>query len=157
MVDGVLAASTNRRQYEGKVTWFMLVTCLVAAMGGLLFGYEIGITEGVASMEPFQVKFFHSDHYKQMKDESWKESQYFEYDDEFLFFMLFTLPFYFPAIISAFHASTNTRMFGRKASMDIGGFLFLVGSLLCGFAVNIDMLFVGRALLGMGVGYCNQV
>lgn len=32
------------RQYEGGVTAFVIVTCLVAAMGGLLFGYDLGIS-----------------------------------------------------------------------------------------------------------------
>lgn len=30
--------------YEGRVTPFVLVTCLVAATGGLIFGYDIGIS-----------------------------------------------------------------------------------------------------------------
>ena len=57
MAGGVLVASTNGRQYEGKVIMFVLVTCLVAAMGGLLFGYDLGITGGVTSMEPFLNNF----------------------------------------------------------------------------------------------------
>lgn len=32
------------RNYEGGVTVFVIVTCLVAAMGGLLFGYDLGIS-----------------------------------------------------------------------------------------------------------------
>lgn len=30
--------------YEGRVTVFVVITCMVAAMGGLLFGYDIGIS-----------------------------------------------------------------------------------------------------------------
>jgi len=30
--------------YEGRVTAFVMITCIVAAMGGLLFGYDIGIS-----------------------------------------------------------------------------------------------------------------
>ena len=48
-------------------------------------------------------------------------------------------------------------MLGRKASMLIGGLFFLVGSLLNGFAMNIEMLIIGRLFLGIGVGFCNQV
>lgn len=29
---------------EGRVTAFVMITCIVAAMGGLLFGYDIGIS-----------------------------------------------------------------------------------------------------------------
>jgi MFS transporter, SP family, sugar:H+ symporter len=153
MVGGVLAASTNGRQYEGKVTSFMLVTCLVAAMGGLLFGYKLGITGGVVSMEPFLAKFFSDD--TRMKDELRKDGQYLKYD--YVYYLSFTFPFYFAAIMNAFKASTNTRMFGRKATMHEGGIIFLVGSLLNGLAFNSFMLFIGQMMLGMGVGFCNQV
>lgn len=30
--------------YDGEVTSFVVVTCLVAATGGLIFGYDIGIS-----------------------------------------------------------------------------------------------------------------
>ena len=32
------------KKYEGGVTCFVIITCLVAAMGGLIFGYDIGIS-----------------------------------------------------------------------------------------------------------------
>lgn len=43
MAGGGIATNTTK-QYEGRVTAFVLVTCIVAAMGGLLFGYDIGIS-----------------------------------------------------------------------------------------------------------------
>lgn len=33
-----------KKQYAGKVTGFVLVTCIVAAMGGLIFGYDLGVS-----------------------------------------------------------------------------------------------------------------
>ena len=32
------------REYPGNLTPYVLVTCIVAAMGGLIFGYDIGIS-----------------------------------------------------------------------------------------------------------------
>lgn len=32
------------KEYPGKLTPFVTVTCIVAAMGGLIFGYDIGIS-----------------------------------------------------------------------------------------------------------------
>lgn len=154
MADRAFVAVENGRQYEGKVTTFVLVTCFVAAMGGLLFGYDLGITRGVTSMEPFLIRFFPSV-YQQMKDEIGNESEYCKFDNELL--TLFTSSLYLAALIASFFASTTTRMLGRKTSMFIGGLFFLVGALLNGFAINIEMLIIGRLLLGFGVGYCNQV
>ncbi|KAJ1400140.1 Sugar/inositol transporter [Sesbania bispinosa] len=153
MAGGSFVDSGNTKQFDGKVTVFVLVTCFVAAMGGLLFGYDLGITGGVTSMEPFLVKFFPSV-YKQMKDESSHESQYCKFDNELL--TLFTSSLYLAALVASFFASTTTRMLGRKTSMFLGGLFFLVGALLNGFAVNVEMLIIGRLLLGFGVGYCNQ-
>ncbi|XP_040372211.1 sugar transport protein 10 isoform X3 [Rosa chinensis] len=48
IIDGV-------RQDEGIITNYMLVACMVAAMGGLIFGYDSG---GVASREFFLKNFF---------------------------------------------------------------------------------------------------
>jgi MFS family permease len=155
MAAGGFVASKNGKQFEGEVTMFVLVTCLVAAMGGLLFGYDLGITGGVTSMEPFLVKFFPSV-YKQMKDETGHdESQYCKFNNELL--TLFTSSLYLAALVASFFASITTRKLGRKASMFAGGMFFLVGALLNGFAINIEMLIIGRMLLGFGVGYCNQV
>ncbi|CAJ1948774.1 unnamed protein product [Sphenostylis stenocarpa] len=47
-------------------------------------------------------------------------------------------------------------MTGCKILMFIGGLFFLVGALLNAFAINIEVLIIGRLLLGFGVGYCNQ-
>ncbi|CAJ1948548.1 unnamed protein product [Sphenostylis stenocarpa] len=153
MAGGALVTLENGRQYEGKITTFVLVTCFVAAMGGLLFGYDLGITGGVTSMEPFLIKFFPSV-YKQMQDESNHESQYCKFDNELL--TLFTSSLYLAALVASFCASTTTRMMGRKTSMFVGGLFFLVGALLNGFAINIEMLIIGRLLLGFSVGYCNR-
>jgi len=32
------------RQYDGGVTFFVMFTCVVGATGGLIFGYDIGIS-----------------------------------------------------------------------------------------------------------------
>lgn len=30
--------------YKGKVTWYVIIACIVAATGGSLFGYDVGIS-----------------------------------------------------------------------------------------------------------------
>jgi len=154
MAGGAFVDQSKARNYEGKVTAFVLITCFVAAMGGLLFGYDLGITGGVTSMDPFLVKFFPTV-YKQMKDGLSHENTYCKFDNELL--TLFTSSLYLAALVASFFASITTKKLGRKPSMFLGGSFFLVGALLNGFAVNVSMLIIGRILLGFGVGYCNQV
>jgi hypothetical protein len=31
-------------QYKGRMTWYVGMTCLVACVGGAIFGYDIGIS-----------------------------------------------------------------------------------------------------------------
>ncbi|XP_028791760.1 sugar transport protein 10-like [Neltuma alba] len=152
MAGGGFVDQGQVKHFEGKVTTFVLVTCFVAAMGGLLFGYDLGITGGVTSMDPFLIKFFPSV-YRRIKA-GVHENTYCKFDDEIL--TLFTSSLYLAALVASFFASSTTRILGRKPSMFLGGLFFLVGALLNGFAVNIAMLIIGRILLGFGVGYCNQ-
>ncbi|EOX99091.1 Major facilitator superfamily protein [Theobroma cacao] len=126
---------------------------MVAAMGGLLFGYDIGISGGVTSMESFLKKFFPSVLEKQ-KDEAAHESEYCKFDSQLL--TLFTSSLYFAALVVSFFAAAVPRTFGRKPSMFIGGLVFLIGSILNGVAMNVGLLIIGRLLLGVGVGFANQ-
>ncbi|KAL0738468.1 hypothetical protein Bca4012_014678 [Brassica carinata] len=149
-----VADSGHGGEYEeGRVTAFVVVACIVAAMGGLLFGYDIGISGGVTSMEEFLTRFF-PDMLHEMQNETGHETEYCKYDNELL--TLFTSSLYLAALFASFLASTITRLFGRKVSMTIGGLAFLTGALLNGFAISLEMLIIGRLLLGVGVGFVNQ-
>jgi hypothetical protein len=44
MAGGAFVGPSTGVIYEGRVTTFVITTCLVAAMGGLIFGYDIGIS-----------------------------------------------------------------------------------------------------------------
>ncbi|KFK39191.1 hypothetical protein AALP_AA3G211700 [Arabis alpina] len=154
MAGGCFAAESGHGgDYEGRVTVFVVITCMVAAMGGLLFGYDIGISGGVTSMEEFLTKFF-PDVLRKMHHEIGKETEYCKYDNELL--TLFTSSLYLAALFASFLASTITRRFGRKISMMLGSLSFLAGALLNGLAINLEMLIIGRLLLGVGVGFANQ-
>lgn len=108
---------------------------------------------GVTSMEEFLTRFF-PDVLRQMQNETGRETEYCKYDNELL--TLFTSSLYLAALFASFLASTITRLFGRKISMIIGSISFLSGALLNGLAINLEMLIIGRLLLGVGVGFANQ-
>ncbi|KAK3408695.1 hypothetical protein EUGRSUZ_J00879 [Eucalyptus grandis] len=150
---GSFAAQGPAGNYEGGVTVFVVITCVVAAMGGLLFGYDLGISGGVTSMDDFLLKFFPSVYHK-TKEGSIHDSQYCKYADEIL--TLFTSSLYIAALAASFVASWVTRAYGRKISMFTGGMAFLIGAILNGIAMNVELLIIGRLLLGVGVGFANQ-
>lgn len=153
MAGGGFVSKGSAGNYEGKVTGFVIITCLVAASGGLLFGYDIGISGGVTSMDEFLQKFF-PDVYRKEKNLAGNTSNYCKFDSAVL--TLFTSSLYLAALVASFFASATTKALGRKVSMLIGGLVFLAGAIINGAAMNVAMLIIGRLLLGIGVGYANQ-
>ncbi|KAL3724569.1 hypothetical protein ACJRO7_029701 [Eucalyptus globulus] len=140
------------RDYPGKVTAYVLITCIAAAMGGLIFGYDIGISGGVTSMAPFLKRFFPSVYRKEALDQS--TNQYCKFDSVKL--TMFTSSLYLAALAASFLASWVTRGMGRRWSMLLGGTIFLCGAVINAAAQNILMLIFGRILLGIGVGFAIQ-
>ncbi|KAK7832009.1 sugar transport protein 10 [Quercus suber] len=115
MAGGGIVPQVGGRNYQGGVTAFVVITCVVAAMGGLIFGYDIGVSGGVTGMPEFLRKFFPST-YAKTKDTS--ENEYCKYDNHLL--TMFTSSLYLAGLVASFFASGVTRVFGRKISMLFG-------------------------------------
>lgn len=155
MAGGAIVSSNSARsgQYEGRTTIYVVLACIVAASGGLIFGYDIGISGGVTSMDDFLKKFFPVV-YRHKNGPVSGNSHYCKYDNQGL--VTFTSSLYLAALIASFVASQVTKFYGRKLSILIGGLSFLVGAILNGAAENLTMLILGRLMLGVGVGFGNQ-
>ncbi|KAG6471016.1 sugar transport protein MST3-like [Zingiber officinale] len=152
MAGGAIVQSGSGKEYPGNLTFFVFFTCVVAATGGLIFGYDIGISGGVTTMDSFLEEFFPDVYRNKKRDTS--NNKYCTFDSQLL--TTFTSSLYLAALIASFFASTVTRAFGRRWSMLGGGITFLVGAAINGAAQNVLMLIVGRILLGIGVGFANQ-
>lgn len=149
---GVIMSQSGNKERKGKMTLFVLLACLLASSGGLIFGYDIGVSGGVTSMDSFLAKFFPSI-YKEEKEKT-STNQYCKFNSQLL--TAFTSSLYMAALISSFFASTMTRVFGRRWSMFASGIVVLVGSAVNGAASNVLMLILGRIFFGIGVGFANQ-
>ncbi|XP_074272659.1 sugar transport protein 5-like [Silene latifolia] len=147
----VAAAGLPDGDYGGRITLAVVITCIVAASGGLIFGYDIGISGGVTTMVPFLQKFFPSI-LKKAGDA--KTNMYCVYDSQLL--TSFTSSLYIAGLIASVVAGRVTATSGRKFTMVLGGCTFFLGALINGASVNIAMLIIGRLLLGFGVGFTNQ-
>ncbi|XP_042963205.1 sugar transport protein 7-like isoform X1 [Carya illinoinensis] len=145
-------AKERAEHYRGKVTVYVIIACSVAAVGGSIFGYDIGISGGVTSMDPFLEKFFHTVY---IKKKHVHESNYCKYNNQGL--AAFTSSLYFAGLVASLVASPVTRKYGRRASIICGGISFLVGATLNSAAANMAMLLLGRIMLGVGIGFGNQV
>ncbi|RXH80395.1 hypothetical protein DVH24_041542 [Malus domestica] len=101
----------------------------MAASGGLMFGYDVGISGGVTSMPHFQKKFFPAVYRK--TQEPGLESNYCKYENQGL--QVFTSSLYLAALISTFIASYTTRSLGRTKL--IAGIFFVVGAVFNGAVI----------------------
>ncbi|KAA0061701.1 hypothetical protein IC582_009982 [Cucumis melo] len=138
-------------EFEAKITPIVIISCIMAATGGLMFGYDVGVSGGVTSMPSFLKKFFPVVH---RRIEEGGDSNYCKYDNQGL--QLFTSSLYLAGLTATFFASYTTRRLGRRPTMLIAGIFFILGTVLNAAAQNIEMLIIGRILLGCGVGFANQ-
>lgn len=104
-------------------------------------------------MDSFLKRFFPSVYRKE--EAAVSTNPYCKFDSQLL--TLFTSSLYVAALVASFVAATVTRVLGRKWSMLLGGVTFLSGAAINGAAEDLVMLIAGRLLLGIGVGFANQV
>ncbi|KAL3648945.1 hypothetical protein CASFOL_005348 [Castilleja foliolosa] len=143
--------SNGIEHYNSKITSYALACWILAAFGGFLFGYDIGISGGVISMDDFLIKFFPEIYERKMHV---YEDNYCKYDNHKL--QLFTSSLYLAALVASFFASKASTVLGRRPTITMASAFFSLGAILCGFANNVWMLIIGRLLFGIGVGFGNE-
>ncbi|PSR92702.1 Sugar transport protein [Actinidia chinensis var. chinensis] len=141
----------NEIMFKSKFTIYVGACWILAAFGGLMFGYDIGISGGVTAMDDFLIKFFPKVHERKLHA---KENNYCKYDDQLL--QLFTSSLYLAALVASFFASKACTKLGRKLTILMASAFFLAGA---GFSAGAEhkwMLILGRILFGIGVGFGNE-
>ncbi|KAI3715464.1 hypothetical protein L6452_22447 [Arctium lappa] len=149
---GLAVAAAGGVEFEAKITPIVIISCIMAATGGLMFGYDVGVSGGVTAMPDFLKKFFPVVYRKTLEGEL--DSNYCKYDNQGL--QLFTSSLYLAGLTATFFASYTTRRLGRRLTMLIAGVFFIIGVIFNAAAQDLAMLIVGRILLGCGVGFANQ-
>ncbi|EPS64536.1 hypothetical protein M569_10244 [Genlisea aurea] len=146
-------AESGRRsaEYKSKVTWYVFTCWIFAAFGGLMFGYDIGISGGVTGMDDFLMKFFPKIYERRLHAH---EDNYCKFDDQLL--QLFTSSLYLAALVASFFASRVCTVLGRRPTILMASMFFIGGAVLCALAEAKWMLILGRILFGVGVGFGNE-
>ncbi|KAI4383883.1 hypothetical protein MLD38_009675 [Melastoma candidum] len=148
----VLAIQTSATgSSSSKLTKQVLICTIISAFGGLMFGYDIGISGGVTSMDDFLIKFFPEVYVRKHRA---KENNYCKYNNPGL--QLFTSSLYLAAILASLCASMFCKKFGRRPVIRAASLFFLIGACFNFFARDRAMLIAGRMFLGAGVGFGNQ-
>ncbi|OMP06397.1 Sugar/inositol transporter [Corchorus olitorius] len=153
MAPAIVAGKGEMPEFEGRTIYVAVICVIIAAFGGLMFGYDIGISDGVTVMDDFLKKFFPRPTVYERKQYG-HENNYCKYDNQYL--QLFTSSLYLAALVASFIASMVCSKTGRKPTMQIASLFFLLGVFLTAGGTNIEMVIIGRILHGCGVGFGNQ-
>lgn len=119
----------NKMSFARRLTWITAI----ATLGGLLFGYDTGVTNGALS---FMVDYFGLDPLQTG---------------------LITFTLLIGAAIGAVGSGSIADRLGRKRSILIMAVLFVVGTLGCVFAPQLGILLFARFVLGLAVGASSTV
>jgi MFS family permease len=104
-------------------------------------------------MDGFLRKFF-PEVYKQMQADT-GVSNYCRFNSQLL--TAFTSSLYVSGLVTTFLASAVTARYGRRPSMVVAGAAIITGATVGGASVDLSMVILGRVLLGVGLGFGNQV
>ena len=147
-----------------RLTTHALASIAVAACGGSLFGYDLGVTGGVSTSDHFLAEFFpailerkeaaaaagSSSPASSSSAAAAVPSAFCTYDSHLL--TLFTSSaFLAAALTTLLVAGAATRRAGRRASLALSGALFCLGIGLCAGAVGLGMLIAGRLLVRLKI------
>jgi sugar porter (SP) family MFS transporter len=110
-----------------------LLVASVAALGGLLFGYDTGVISGA-------ILFI---------------AQHFALNTQLQEFTVSVV--LLGCICGAAAAGAAADRFGRRATLFIAGILFFGGALLSAFASAEHVLLAGRFVVGVGIGFSSVV
>ncbi|HET6555017.1 MAG TPA: sugar porter family MFS transporter [Dyella sp.] len=111
---------------QSKAT--VIFVCVLAALAGLMFGLDIGVISGATQ--------FIQDEYK--------------VSDHTIEWIVSSMMF--GAAFGAVAAGWLSATLGRKRSLILGAVLFVLGSLLSGFAWSPETLIAARVVLGLAIG-----
>jgi SP family galactose:H+ symporter-like MFS transporter len=111
----------------------VLLIAIIAATGGLLFGFDTGVISGALP--------FLKDHW-QLSDAS----------IEWL-----TTAVLLGAVIGAVSSGKLSDLLGRKRMIIINALIFTVGAVGCGYAGNVNWLIAMRILVGVAIGITSYV
>eukprot|EP00121_Abeoforma_whisleri_P015279 Awhi_evm1s14082 len=133
------SADSSRPEGTPAVKWYVYIVATVASIGAIMNGYDTGATGGTFVFQGFRESFGWPE---DGTDTSDVDSQ------KGLITALFTIG----ALIGALPSGMCADWIGRKPVLMINCVIYLLGSLLQAFAVNIGMMYAGRIIGGFAIG-----
>jgi len=154
---------------------FQFLVAVTASLGGLLFGYEVGVMNVVLVMDAFRIffRFFTWNGDQTDEDDVWLQNpkadapksktgkpmyrHLEEGDKKALLEATITSSFVLGALFGALMATYLGEKFGRRNTIIIGACIFTVGAISQGLSRRSTlMISIGRFITGLAIG-CNGV
>lgn len=112
---------------------FVYIAAIFAAVGGLLFGYDTGVISGalIFIKRSFGLSIFQQE--------------------------LAVSSVLVGAAVFAITGGSLSDRFGRRKMLLITSVIFIAGALVCAFAGSIQILILGRVMVGIGIGLASSV
>ncbi|KAK9908622.1 hypothetical protein WJX75_000533 [Coccomyxa subellipsoidea] len=142
----------------------IFLVCATAACGGLLFGYDLGVTGGVTGMPTFLEKFYPNViHDQQLAD----SSTYCKFNDHML--TLWTSSMFLAGAVASLIVLllSNRKLMlggglGRRGVMVSGGIAFIIGAALqagvegleWGWRLSLGLALVPAVIFTVGTAFC---
>jgi len=128
-----MSVSININKTAGKSSMYLYLVCLVAALGGFLFGFDTAVISGTISL----VK---SDFSLSPVSEGW-----------------FVSCALLGCIIGVGFSGKLSDQYGRKIVLILSAVLFLASAVGCMFSASFAMLVIFRLIGGLGIGVASMV
>ncbi len=111
---------------------FVYVAAAFAALGGLLFGYDTGVISGalIFIQKTFALSTIHQE---------WVVAVVL-----------------IGACVGALSGGRFADRFGRRSMLIFTAIIFIAGALICAASTDVTMLIVGRAIVGLGIGFASS-
>jgi len=127
-------SASNLNAKEEKGTPFVILAAVLAAVGGLLFGYDTGVISGalIFIRQRFALTVFRQE--------------------------LVVSVALVGAACASLAGGRLADYFGRRATLLATSIIFIAGALLCALAASLGALIAGRLVVGIGIGLaCSAV
>lgn len=121
---------------QTKTNAYVYLLTLMAAMGGLLFGYDTGIVSGAMLYLPYSKALGGLSSF-------WQE------------LIISITPG--TAGVAALIAGESSDRFGRRKVILSASAIFTIGAFICGAAPNRWILLAGRVILGIAIGFASMI
>ena len=130
-VDTIILKSTNNTPVPSQR--YVYIAAIFAALGGLLFGYDTGVISGalIFIKQSFGLSIFQQE--------------------------LAVSSVLVGAAVLAITGGSLSDMFGRRKMLLITSVVFIAGAMVCAVAGSIEILILGRIIVGMGIGLASSV